>query len=155
VGVVDRIITDLAVMDVTPHGLKVVEMAPGVTREELQAKTGVPLQLRPTPRCARMRWRAAYFYRADGRPHPVGHRLRNPALAACCAPSRRRAARAAHGPVATDMVARVRGHPANPGRLTRPTWPATSRGCASRCAPTGAHAGASAACRRRRRATWR
>jgi len=43
VGVVDRIITDLAVLDVTPHGLKVVEMAPGVTREELQAKTGVPL----------------------------------------------------------------------------------------------------------------
>lgn len=44
VGVVDRIITDLAVLDVTPHGLKVVEIAPGVTREELQAKTGVPLQ---------------------------------------------------------------------------------------------------------------
>src|SRR5213596_284254 len=43
VGVVDRIITDLAVLDVTPEGLKVVEMAPGVTREELQAKTGVPL----------------------------------------------------------------------------------------------------------------
>ena len=44
VGVVNRIITDLAVMDVTPAGLKVVELAPGVTREELQAKTGVPLQ---------------------------------------------------------------------------------------------------------------
>jgi len=43
-GVVDRIITDLAVLDVTPHGLKVVEMAPGVTREELQSKTGVTLQ---------------------------------------------------------------------------------------------------------------
>ena len=43
VGVVDRIITDLAVMDVTPHGLKVVELAPGVTRDELQSKTGVPL----------------------------------------------------------------------------------------------------------------
>ncbi len=43
VGVVDRIITDLAVMDVIPHGLKVVEMAPGVTREELQSKTGVAL----------------------------------------------------------------------------------------------------------------
>src|SRR6187399_3132972 len=42
-GVVNRIITDLAVMDVTPQGLKVVETAPGVTREELQAKTGVPL----------------------------------------------------------------------------------------------------------------
>ena len=44
VGVVDRIITDLAVLDVTPHGLKVVEMAPGVTRDELQSKTGVQLQ---------------------------------------------------------------------------------------------------------------
>ena len=43
VGVVDRIITDLAVMDVTPHGLKVVEIAPGVTLEELQSKTGVKL----------------------------------------------------------------------------------------------------------------
>ena len=44
VGVIDRIITDLAVIDVTPHGLKVVEMAPGVTREDLQQKTGVSLQ---------------------------------------------------------------------------------------------------------------
>ena len=43
VGVVSRIITDLAVMDVTPQGLKLVEMAPGVTHEELQAKTGVRL----------------------------------------------------------------------------------------------------------------
>jgi len=44
VAVVDRIITDLAVMDVTPHGLKVVELAPGVSFEELQSKTGVPLK---------------------------------------------------------------------------------------------------------------
>ena len=43
VGVVDRIITDLAVMDITPHGLKVVETAPGISREELQSKTGVTL----------------------------------------------------------------------------------------------------------------
>ena len=43
VGVVDRIITDLAVMDVTPEGLKVVELADGVTREFLQSKTGVVL----------------------------------------------------------------------------------------------------------------
>ena len=42
-GVVNLIITDLAVMDVTPQGLRVVEMAPGVTREELQSKTGVSL----------------------------------------------------------------------------------------------------------------
>jgi len=43
VGVVDRIITDLAVLDVTPQGLKVVELAPDVTLEALQAKTGVKL----------------------------------------------------------------------------------------------------------------
>ena len=43
VGVVDRIITDLGVFDVTPEGLKVVELAPGVTLEALQAKTGVTL----------------------------------------------------------------------------------------------------------------
>ena len=43
VGVVNRIITDLAVMDVTPQGLKLVEMAPGVTREELQSMTDAKL----------------------------------------------------------------------------------------------------------------
>ena len=43
VGVVDRIITDLGVMDVTPEGLKLVELADGVTREFIQSKTGVPL----------------------------------------------------------------------------------------------------------------
>lgn len=42
-GVVNRIITDLAVMDVTPQGLKVVELAPGVSFDFLQSKTGVPL----------------------------------------------------------------------------------------------------------------
>ena len=42
-GVVDRIITDLAVMDVTPVGLKLVELADGVTREFVQSKTGVTL----------------------------------------------------------------------------------------------------------------
>ncbi|HEY9224827.1 MAG TPA: CoA-transferase, partial [Variovorax sp.] len=43
VGVVDRIITDLAVMDVTPEGLKVIELAEGVSFDALQAKTGVTL----------------------------------------------------------------------------------------------------------------
>ena len=43
VGVVGRIITDLAVLDVTPQGLKLVELAPGVGADELRAKTGVPV----------------------------------------------------------------------------------------------------------------
>ncbi|MFM5843537.1 CoA transferase subunit B [Aeromonas sanarellii] len=40
VGVVDRIISDLAVLDVTPHGLRLVELAPGIAFEQLQAATG-------------------------------------------------------------------------------------------------------------------
>ncbi|WP_404312869.1 CoA transferase subunit B [Agrococcus terreus] len=37
--VVDRIITDLAVLDVTDEGLRLVELAPDVTLEELREKT--------------------------------------------------------------------------------------------------------------------
>jgi 3-oxoacid CoA-transferase subunit B len=43
VRVVNLIITDLGVIEVTPQGLKLRELAPGVSREDLQAKTGVPL----------------------------------------------------------------------------------------------------------------
>jgi len=39
VGVVHRIITELCVIDVTPTGLEVVELAPGQTRETVQAAT--------------------------------------------------------------------------------------------------------------------
>ena len=45
VGVVDRIITDLGVLDVTDKGLKLVELAPGVTKEEVVAATTAELDV--------------------------------------------------------------------------------------------------------------
>ncbi len=44
VGVVDRVITELCVMDVTPEGFKVLELAPGVTQEEVRTKTGAHVE---------------------------------------------------------------------------------------------------------------
>ena len=43
VGVISQIITDLCVLDITPAGLNLVELAPGVTKEEVIAKTGAPV----------------------------------------------------------------------------------------------------------------
>jgi 3-oxoacid CoA-transferase subunit B len=42
-GVVDRIITDLGVIDVTPDGLKLLELAPEVTEDAIRSKTEPPL----------------------------------------------------------------------------------------------------------------
>ncbi|MEU0449249.1 CoA transferase subunit B [Streptomyces tendae] len=42
---VHRIITDLGVLDITDNGLALVETAPGVTVEEIVARTGAPLRL--------------------------------------------------------------------------------------------------------------
>lgn len=44
-GVVDLIVTDLGVMEVTETGLKLIELAPAVTVEEIQSKTGVKLDV--------------------------------------------------------------------------------------------------------------
>ena len=42
-GVVSRIYTDLAVVDVTADGFRAVELAPGITFDEVERKTGAPI----------------------------------------------------------------------------------------------------------------
>lgn len=44
VACVSRVYTDLATIDITPQGLRVVDMVDGLTLEALQEMTGVPLQ---------------------------------------------------------------------------------------------------------------
>ena len=44
VGVVSRIITELGVLDIDAQGLTLVELADGVTLDELRAKTGAPIR---------------------------------------------------------------------------------------------------------------
>ncbi len=47
-GVVDRVITDLAVIDITPAGFVLEELAPGVDVDEVSSKTAAPLRCSPT-----------------------------------------------------------------------------------------------------------
>jgi 3-oxoadipate CoA-transferase beta subunit len=42
-GVVQRVYTDIAVLEVTPDGFAVLDMVPGLTRETLQSRTEAPL----------------------------------------------------------------------------------------------------------------
>src|SRR4029453_2843733 len=44
-GVINRIITDLGVFDVAPSGLKAIELAPGVSADEVRQKTGCHVDL--------------------------------------------------------------------------------------------------------------
>ncbi len=61
---------------------------------------------------------AAYFLNSRGQAWPVGYRLRNPALLHTLRLIARRGADAlTQGPLAHELVQRVRQHPVNPGRL--------------------------------------
>ena len=42
-GVVSRVFTDLAVVDISAEGFRVVELAPGISFEEVQEKTGASI----------------------------------------------------------------------------------------------------------------
>lgn len=62
---------------------------------------------------------AAYFYQADGQPHPVGHVLKNPELAVVFRAIAQAGPNALlKGPVAQAIVDKVQKHPGNPGSLT-------------------------------------
>ena len=62
---------------------------------------------------------AAFFYQPDSTPWPVGHRLKNPELAEVLGRLARDGSRALHeGEIAQAIVAKVQGHPGNPGRMT-------------------------------------
>jgi gamma-glutamyltranspeptidase/glutathione hydrolase len=61
---------------------------------------------------------AAYFFAPNGEPHPVGHVLRNPELAAVLRRIAREGSDAFYrGDIAQAIVDKVQKHPANPGRL--------------------------------------
>ncbi len=79
-------------------------------RLHAQLKADAYLRLDPTAR--------AYFYQANGEPHPIGFVLRNPELAGVLQRIAREGVQAFYsGEVAQAMVRKVQQHPTNPGRL--------------------------------------
>ncbi len=62
---------------------------------------------------------AAYFYDASGAPWPVGHHLKNPAMAEVLRALARQGSSALYeGPIAQDLVRAVQNHPQRPGLLS-------------------------------------
>lgn len=62
---------------------------------------------------------ASFYYQADGSPLPIGHRLRNPALAALLRDIASRGSEAFYrGANAQALANQVNNHPANPGRIS-------------------------------------
>lgn len=82
-------------------------------RLHAQLKADAYLRLDPVAR--------VYFYQANGAPYPVGHVLRNPALATLLQRIATEGPQAFYtGEVAQAMVRKVQQHPSNPGRLSLP-----------------------------------
>jgi 3-oxoacid CoA-transferase subunit B len=44
IGVVKRVITDLCVLDITPAGFEVIELAAGITRQQVERQTEAPVR---------------------------------------------------------------------------------------------------------------
>jgi gamma-glutamyltranspeptidase/glutathione hydrolase len=89
------------------------------------AEQGFPIsprlheQLKTDAHLRQDRLAGAFYYRSDGEPHPVGYRLKNPALAQVLRQVSQHGSDAFYrGAVAADIVRRVQGHPGNPGVMT-------------------------------------
>ncbi len=84
----------------------------------LHTLLAVESAVRPSDALAANAQARDYFFGADGRPHPVGHRLHNPALSQVLRAIAARGSVALHeGPIAADLLTRVRGHATRPGVL--------------------------------------
>ena len=98
---------------------QLIQPAIGLAEQGFAVSHRLHTLLKGSPALRQDRQAAAYFFQPDGQPHPVGHWLRNPALAEVL---RRIAAQGSaafyQGPVAADIAARVQRHAGNPGRLT-------------------------------------
>ncbi|MBX3635027.1 MAG: gamma-glutamyltransferase family protein [Rubrivivax sp.] len=95
-------------------------VAPAITLAEQGVPVGERLhrQLAGDPLLRRDARARAFWYRDDGTPHPVGHRLRNPALAQVLRAVAQQGSAALHeGPIAQAIVADVQGHAVS-GRLS-------------------------------------
>ena len=118
----------------TPGTLRMLEMAhqqygklpwarlfdPAITLAEGGFKVSARLNslLAAEPHLKKDPVAAAYFYRADGSPHPVGHVLRNPALADVLRKIANGGSKALlEGDIAQAIVDKVQKHPTNPGKL--------------------------------------
>ncbi len=88
-------------------------------RRRLQGERPAPQPARQRKYLAQDPAARAYFFDPAGKPWPVGHVLRNPELAAVLRAIAQNGSRALlEGEVAQAIVAKVQGHPTNPGQLS-------------------------------------
>lgn len=98
---------------------RLIEPAIALSEQGFEVTPRLHTLLQNDPHLRRDPVASAYFLDAQGQPWPVGHRLRNPALAdtlRCVAAEGARCL--THGPIAEAIVDRVRHHPQRPGTLS-------------------------------------
>lgn len=98
---------------------RLIEPAIALSEQGFEVTPRLHTLLQNDPHLRRDPVAAAYFLDTQGQPWPVGHRLRNPALADTLRCVAAKGARClTHGPIAEAIVDRVRHHPQRPGVLS-------------------------------------